>query len=241
MASFHLFVTTGEYIWERWTIWLFLEHFAALMNDIFISSVNVQSVNLAIIGGTLLYWEKRDWFSFGQWAVSILDSISSGVLREITLCISFARILLVASQDSLSDSCLIFRKVRVLLKLWFVVSSRSSWRIFKWFSRSTFLLFNESMWKVCDVTISVFPEIRDELVSPSLLVWMADFLTTLIEFFMLSYWEDILFSTNVVCCFRFTNFSSIRVLSFLIGLTWVLVALWVGNLCLILAFLKFFV
>ena len=96
--------------------------------------------------------------------------------------------------------------------------------ILKWFSRSTILLFNESMLKVCDVIISVFPEIRDKLVSPNLIVWMADFLAALIEFLMLSYWEDILFSTYVICCFRSTNFSSIRVLSSLIGSTWVLVA-----------------
>ena len=35
------------------TIWLFLQFFAALMNDVLISSVNVYSVNLAIIGGIL--------------------------------------------------------------------------------------------------------------------------------------------------------------------------------------------
>ena len=39
---------------------------------------------------------------------SILDSISSGDPWRITLCISFARTLLVVFQDSLSDSCLMF-------------------------------------------------------------------------------------------------------------------------------------
>ena len=52
---------------------------------VLISSVNVQSVNLAIIGGTLLCWETGDWFYFGQWALSILGSISSGDLWGITL------------------------------------------------------------------------------------------------------------------------------------------------------------
>ena len=56
---------------------MFLEFLTALMNDVLISSVNFQSVNLAIIGGTLLCWETGDWFSFGRWALSILDSISS--------------------------------------------------------------------------------------------------------------------------------------------------------------------
>ena len=70
---------------------MFLEFFAALMNDILISSVNVQSVNLAIIGGTLLCWETGDWFPFGRWALSVLNSISSEDLWGIILCISFAR------------------------------------------------------------------------------------------------------------------------------------------------------
>ena len=82
-------------------------------------------------------WGTWDWLPFGRWALSILDSISSEDLWGITICISFARILLVVSQDSLNDSCLIFRKMRVFLRLWFLVSSRSSCRIFKWFSRST--------------------------------------------------------------------------------------------------------
>ena len=33
----------------------------------------------------------------------------------------------------------------------------------------------------------MFSEIRDELVSPSLIAWMGDFLTALIEFLMSSY------------------------------------------------------
>ena len=90
----------------------------------FDSSVNVQSVNLAIIGATLLYWETGDWFSFGRWALSIWDSVSFGDLWGIIVCISFARILLVVSQDSLSESCLMFRKVRVFLRFRFLVSSR---------------------------------------------------------------------------------------------------------------------
>ena len=200
---------------------MFLEFFALLINQILISSVNVQSVNLAIIGGTLLCWEKGDWFSFGSWAPSILYSISSGDLWGITLCISFDRILLVVSQYSLSDSCLMFWKNEGFLQ---ALVSGVIQIILKWFSRSTIHLFNESVLKVCDVIISVFPEIRDKLVSPNLIAWMADFLAALIEFLMLSYWEDILFSTYVICCFRFTNFSSIRVLSSLIGSTWVLVA-----------------
>ena len=176
------------------------------MNDVLISSVNIQSVSLAIIGGTLLCWETGDWFSFDRWALSILDSISSRDLWGIIVCISFARILLVMSQDSLSDSWLMFQKMRVFLRFQFLVSSRSSWMIFKWFSSSTILLFNESMSKVCHVIISVFSEIRYELISPSLIARIAEFSTALIEFLMSSYWENILFSTNVIRCSRFTNF-----------------------------------
>ena len=71
---------------------------------------------------------RGDWFSFGRWALSILDSISSfwgSMVWGITLCISFfATILVVVSQDSLSDSCLMFRKMRVFLRLQLLVSSR---------------------------------------------------------------------------------------------------------------------
>ena len=131
--------------------------------------------------------ETEDWFCFGRWDLSIFVSISSRDLWGITLCISFARILLVVSQDSLGDSCLMFRKMRVSLRLQFLVSSRSSWRIFKWFSRPVILAFNESMANVCDIIFSEFSEIRDELDFPSLIAWMADFLTALIEFLMPTY------------------------------------------------------
>ena len=62
------------------------------------------------------------------------------------------------------------------------------------------------MSKVCHVIISVFSEIRYKLVSPSLIAQMADFSTALIKFLMSSYWENILFSTNVIRCSRFVNF-----------------------------------
>lgn len=80
------------------------------------------------------------------------------------------------------------------------------------------------MSKVSDVIFSVFSEIKDELVSPSLVAWMADFLTALIEFIVSTYWEDILFSTNVFHYSRFTIFSSMRFLSSLIRSAMVLVA-----------------
>ena len=114
-------------------------------NDILISSVHVHFVNLAIIDEILLCWETGDWFSFGRCTLSIFESISSGNLWRITLCISFATILVVVPQDSLSGSCLMFWKMRVFLRLPFLMLSRSSWRIFKWFSRPTILAFNESM------------------------------------------------------------------------------------------------
>ena len=194
---------------------MFLGFFTALMNDVLISSVHVHTVSLAVIGGILLCWETEDWFSFRRWALSIFVSISSKDLWGITLIISFARIFLVVSQDSLGDSCLLFRKMRVFLRLRFLVSSRPSWRIFKWFWGSAILTFNESISNVCDVIFSLLSEIKDELDSPSLIAWMTDFLTVLIEFRMSTYWEDILFSTDVICCSRFANFSSMRVLSFL--------------------------
>ena len=56
------------------------------------------------------------------------------------------------------------------------------------------------------------------------MAWMANFLTALIEFIVSTYWEDILFSTNVVHYSRFTNFSSMRFLSSLIRSALVLVA-----------------
>ena len=156
----------------------------------------------------------------------------------------FARILLVVSQDSLSDSYLMFRKMRVFFKLRFLVQSRSSWRIFKWFSRSAILSFNESVSDVCDVIFSVFSQIRDELDSPSLIDWIADFSTALIEFLMSTHWEDILFSTDIIWCSRFIlDFSSMRILSSLIGLARVLVIGCIHGLRIVvffLAFLKFF-
>ena len=76
------------------------------MNGIFISSVNDHSVNLVIIviGGILLCseTEHRRLVFFGWWALSVFLSISSRDLWGITLCISFARILLVVSQDSVN-------------------------------------------------------------------------------------------------------------------------------------------
>ena len=123
------------------------------------------------------------------------------------------------------DSCLMLQKMRVFLKLRFLASSRSFWSTFKWLSRSTILVFNESMSNVCDVIFWVFSEIRGKLYSPCLIAWMTDFSTAVIEFPMLTNWEDTLFSTDVIFCITLTNFSSMGFLSPLIRLTGVLVAL----------------
>ena len=67
------------------------------------------------------------------------------------------------------------------------------------------------MSKVCNVIISVISEIRDKLVSPSFIAWMADFLTALIEFltsYVIILGGFLLFSTDVIRCSRFANFSS---------------------------------
>ena len=120
MASFCLLVTAGEYIWDvnymmvvPWILCCFNEwHF-----DFF------SKCPICKLGN---YWETGDWFSFGQWALSILDSISSGDLWGIILCISFARSFSGVPRFSHSDSCLMFQKMRVFLRFRFLVSPRSS-------------------------------------------------------------------------------------------------------------------
>ena len=79
------------------------------------------------------------------------------------------------------------------------------------------------MSNVCDVIFWVFSFWA--LHSPCLIAWMTDFSTAVIEFPMLTNWEDTLFWTDVIFCITLTNFSSIGFLSSLIRLTRVLVAL----------------
>ena len=78
-------------------------------------------------------------------------------------------------------------------------------------------MFSDSVANICGVIFSVFPEIREEFFSSSLMAWRADFSAAFIQLLISSYWEGILFSTGAIQFSRFANFSSMRVLSYVIG------------------------
>ena len=152
IASLHLFVNAGEYIFE--TCLQFCSDEAGL-----IDSVNCHLLNFVLIAIRFLLY----LFSHDLYALSILSPVSVSSTVGFTLLISLVKMTLLLSQDPHFLGWGIFLKIRVFLRLLFFISSISSFITVTSSLRADIWFFNWSIWKSLFSVLSVLFSIFDRL------------------------------------------------------------------------------